>query len=100
MGTMSSKHNSHTTKHKECSIRRVSDAALDACRYMVLELNAPHRVVFFGVSRFHENKGMPIWTVLLQCNSQSCTPNAHFAIADTLTFKKGPKDGQTVVSPC
>lgn len=41
--------------------------------YMVLELNAPQKVVFFGVSRFHENK-------------------------DTVTFKKGPKEGQTIVT--
>ena len=77
-----------------------AETALAACRYMVLELDAPQKVVFFGVSRFHENKGEPTSTVLLHRNPQPCTQNARFAFADTVTFKKGPKEGQTIVSSC
>ena len=34
--------------------RRLSFAGV-SCRYQLLELDRPHKVVFFGVSRFHEN---------------------------------------------
>lgn len=33
----------------------VSDLGSLFCRYQLLEIDQPHKVVFFGVSRFHES---------------------------------------------